>query len=79
MNQMGHTTPHLALSLYVQAMQRRDGERDRLRALVDGHGALLLDERRSGTPPGAVDPSSMPAKQGGQPPAALGQAAVDLL
>lgn len=36
MAQMGHTTPHLTLSLYAKAMQRRDGERERLRALLDG-------------------------------------------
>jgi integrase len=36
MNQMGHTTPHLTLAIYARAMQRRDGERERLRAFVDG-------------------------------------------
>jgi integrase len=34
--QMGHTTPHLTLSLYAKAMKRSDGERERLRALLDG-------------------------------------------
>lgn len=36
MTQMGHTSPNLTLSLYARAMQRRDGERERLRALVNG-------------------------------------------
>jgi|SRR5215217_3361118 integrase len=36
MVQLGHATPHLTLSMYAKAMQRRDGERERLRALVDG-------------------------------------------
>lgn len=36
MSQLGHTSPNLALNVYVQAMLRRDGERDRLRALVEG-------------------------------------------
>jgi integrase len=36
MEQMGHTTPHLTLSLYARSMQRRDGEREALHALVDG-------------------------------------------
>ena len=33
---MGHTDPELALSVYAQAMRREDGEKDRLRALVEG-------------------------------------------
>jgi integrase len=36
MAQMGHTTANLTLSLYARAMQRRDGERECLRALVEG-------------------------------------------
>jgi integrase len=36
MSQMGHTTPALTLALYARAMNRRDGEDKRLRALVDG-------------------------------------------
>lgn len=34
MSQMGHTTPGLTLALYAREMNRRDGERQRLRALV---------------------------------------------
>lgn len=36
MAQMGHTTAYLTLALYAKAMQRRDGERERLRAFIDG-------------------------------------------
>jgi len=36
MAQMGHTDPSLTLRVYAQQMRRRDGERDRLRALVNG-------------------------------------------
>jgi hypothetical protein len=33
---MGHTHSALALRTYAQAMRRDDGERERLRALVEG-------------------------------------------
>jgi integrase len=36
MDEMGHTDPALALRVYRQAMRRDDGERERLRALVEG-------------------------------------------
>ena len=36
MNQMGHTTANLTLSVYAKAMAWRDGESERLRALVEG-------------------------------------------
>jgi integrase len=36
MGQMGHTEPDLALKVYAQVMSRRDGEQERLRALVEG-------------------------------------------
>jgi integrase len=36
MAQMGHTTPNLTLAIYARQMSRRDGEPERLRALVDG-------------------------------------------
>jgi hypothetical protein len=36
MDEMGHTNPELALSVYRQAMRRDDGEKDQLRALVEG-------------------------------------------
>lgn len=36
MAQMGHTTPNLTLAIYARQMDRRDGEPERLKALVDG-------------------------------------------
>jgi integrase len=36
MAQMGHTTAEPTLAIYTRQMDRRDGEPDRLRALVDG-------------------------------------------
>jgi integrase len=36
MAQMGHTSPNLALAIYAREMDRRDGEPQRLRALVEG-------------------------------------------
>ena len=36
MRQMGHSTPAFTLSVYAAAMDWREGERERLRALVEG-------------------------------------------
>lgn len=36
MDEMGHTDPGLALRIYRQAMRRDEGEKERLRALVEG-------------------------------------------
>jgi integrase len=41
MGQMGHTTPALTLAIYAREMDRRDGEPERLRALVQGAGLAL--------------------------------------
>jgi integrase len=38
MAQMGHTTANLTLTVYAREMDRRDGEPERLRALVEGRG-----------------------------------------
>ena len=35
-DEMGHTDPDLALAVYRQSMRRDEGEKDRLRALVEG-------------------------------------------
>lgn len=35
--QLGHSDPRLTLRLYARQMSRRDGEKDRLRALVNGN------------------------------------------
>jgi hypothetical protein len=34
MAQMGHTSPNLALAIYAKAIDRRDGEPERLAALI---------------------------------------------
>jgi integrase len=36
MSQMGHTTANLTLAVYARQMNRRDGEPERLKALVQG-------------------------------------------
>lgn len=36
MDQLGHTDPKVTLSIYARVMRRSEGEKDRLRALVDG-------------------------------------------
>ncbi len=36
MAQMGHTTPNLTLAIYARQMDRRDGEPERLKALIEG-------------------------------------------
>jgi len=36
MGQLGHTDPHLTLRVYAREMAREDGEREQLRALVEG-------------------------------------------
>jgi integrase len=41
MAQMGHTSPQLALTIYAREMDRRDGEPERLRALVNGEFGVL--------------------------------------
>jgi hypothetical protein len=43
MGQMGHATPRLALSIYAREMDRRDGEPERLRALVNGRDVPAED------------------------------------
>jgi len=36
MAQMGHTTPNLTLAIYARQMDRRDGEPQRVKALING-------------------------------------------
>jgi len=36
MTQLGHADPRFTLRVYTHLMSRRDGERERLRALVQG-------------------------------------------
>ncbi len=46
MAQMGHTTPNLTLAIYARQMDRRDGEAERLKALVNGERVPPIAERR---------------------------------
>lgn len=39
MAQMGHTTASLTLTIYARQMDRRDGESERLKALIEGRGS----------------------------------------
>jgi hypothetical protein len=55
MADLGHTQPGLALAIYAQAMRRDPGERDRLRALVEGSSwsaAASRGESNAGAPAG---------------------------
>lgn len=58
MAQLGHTSPQLTLSVYARQMDRRDGEPERLRALVDA-GRRVTGQSSAASPgPGApVRPS----------------------
>jgi integrase len=44
MAQMGHTSANLTLSVYARQMLRRDGEPERLRALVEGTSGLSVND-----------------------------------
>jgi integrase len=55
MRQMGHTTPHMTLGVYAAAMDWRDGERERLRLLVEGgRGIDVVQQSRVELPDGLV-------------------------
>lgn len=41
MGQLGHTGAAFTLSVYAKSIKRRDGERDRLRALVKGEAVSI--------------------------------------
>ena len=54
MSQMGHTTAGLTLALYAREMDRRDGEHDRLRTLIEGTPKKVEAPRRSTSTAGKV-------------------------
>jgi hypothetical protein len=54
MAQMGHTTPTLTLSIYARQMDRRDGEPERLKALVEGANWYPTGTEAAGTVPRGV-------------------------
>jgi hypothetical protein len=45
MGQMGHVTADFTLSVYAKEMDRRDGERERLKALVNGEEWTATDSK----------------------------------
>jgi integrase len=47
MAQMGHTTPNLTLAIYARQMNRRDGEPERLKALVEGRDSAAASNPKS--------------------------------
>jgi integrase len=47
MAQMGHSTPALTLAIYARQMDRRDGEPERLKALVAGSDTMVAQPPRS--------------------------------
>lgn len=61
MAQMGHATPGLTLSIYARQMDRRDGEPERLSALVEGREWTALDSQ---TTSGAVKGPHSTAENG---------------
>lgn len=48
MGQMGRSTPNLTLAIYARQMDRRDGEPDRLKLLVEGHSSAAALDRNLG-------------------------------
>jgi integrase len=50
MDELGHTDEGSALRIYPQAMRREDGEREKIRA--------LLEDERLGSPMGSREPKS---------------------
>jgi len=55
MAQMGHTSPSLALAIYARCMDRRDGEPERLRALVEGRDWALAGISAAATTPDVIE------------------------
>lgn len=55
MAQMGHTSPNLTLAVYAREMDRRDGEPERLKALVEGRDWAASGQQEASTMIEAVD------------------------
>lgn len=61
MGQLGHTDPTITLRFYAKEMDRRDGEPERLKALVEGRDWTAMDsssivEASAGSHAGATQP-----------------------
>jgi len=63
MAQMGHTTANLTLAIYARQMDRRDGEPERLKALVQGHELVPTGTEASQTTSTANSPALGPLKE----------------
>ncbi len=55
MGQMGHTLANLTLAVYAREMDRRDGEPERLKALVEGREWAANGQQEASTMVEAVD------------------------
>jgi hypothetical protein len=66
MAQLGHATAELTLALYARQMDRRDGEPERLRELVESHActAKRQEKGRATAEPAAGD--ATPGEHNGQ-------------
>jgi integrase len=65
MGQMVHTTPNLTLSIYARQMERRDGEPERLKALVQDEELVSTGtEAAEPTPKGTRAVPSEPVNSG---------------
>jgi hypothetical protein len=51
---MGHTTPVLTLAIYAREMNRRDGERARLKTLLTGYPSHSPSRAHSSTTQGVA-------------------------
>ena len=54
MAQLGHTDPAFTLRVYGHAMRRDEGDKERLKALVDGRDWAPLGTERANEPPNDV-------------------------
>jgi integrase len=63
MAQMGHTTASLTLAIYARQMDRRDGELERLKALVEGREWTAMDSSVTKTAADAKSPAGAPVEE----------------
>jgi hypothetical protein len=54
MAQLGHVDPKVTLGIYAKVMDRRDGEPERLKALVEGEFRQRIDSKATDKAPVAV-------------------------
>ena len=54
MREAGHTSPNVTLGIYARVMSRTEGERERLRELIDGEPADAVQARFGADPASAT-------------------------